>query len=66
LDEWLRRIGGNDDLADYAKALREEGFNSLASLKNLEEEDFDAMKITKRGHRRAIMAGVQELKAKSA
>jgi hypothetical protein len=65
LSEWLRKIGGDDELLEYAEALKGEGFNTIATLKNLEEEDFDAMKITKRGHRKILLAGVNALKIKS-
>jgi hypothetical protein len=66
LKEWLKKVAGNDDLIEYAPVLKNEGFTSLESIKKLSEEDFDAMKITKRGHRKVLLAAVNELNGKKA
>lgn len=60
--EWLNGI--SEGLADeYLEVLRSEGFTNREALKSLEEEDLDAMKITKRAHRKMILAAVAALKA---
>ena len=64
LTVWLEQAGGQD-LLEYAEALRNEGFTTVSALKELEEADFDAMKITKRGHRKTLLAAAQKLKAAS-
>ena len=64
LDNWLKSI--DNDLIEYSTVLRDEGFDSISALKTLEEEDLDEMKITKKGHRRIILAAVQALKAPKA
>ena len=47
LAEFLERIG----LAQYHEALTAEGFDSIARLADITEEDFTALNV-KRGHRR--------------
>lgn len=68
LDEvsgWLKKIGGNEELLEYIPAFKNEGFNTIEALKTLEEADLDALKISKRGHRKLILQGVSALKSSS-
>lgn len=66
LSEWLKKIGGDSELLDYVPALKKEGFGTIEAVKNLEEDDFDALGISKRGHRKTLLAGVAALKGKTA
>lgn len=66
LSEWLKKIGGGDELLEYVEALKKDGFGTLTAIKTLEEADYDDLGIKKRGHRKLISAAVAELKAKSA
>lgn len=65
LSEWLLKVGG-EELLTYANALRKEGFSTIEALKNVGEDDLDALGITKRGHRKVILAATQALKGKPA
>jgi hypothetical protein len=65
LTDFLVRAGG-EELLEYAKKLRDEGFTTIEALKNLEEDDFDALGITKRGHRKVMLSAVNNLKAAKA
>lgn len=60
--QWLRKVGGNDELLEYAPKLKSEGFNTIEALKTLEEDDFESLGISKRGHRKMILAAVAALK----
>lgn len=60
LEEWLNSVG--EGLAhDYAKVLKSEGFTTIDSIKTLEEADLDAMDISKRAHRKMLLAAAQAL-----
>lgn len=63
LKKWLREVSQNDDefVKEYADKFKREGFTSLESLATLDEDDLNAMDITKRGHRKVILQAAQEL-----
>ena len=58
--EWLHSLG--PDMEQYAKALKDDGFDSLESLATLTEDDLTAMAVTKKGHRNLILKGVAAMK----
>ncbi|KAH9258148.1 hypothetical protein BASA81_003711 [Batrachochytrium salamandrivorans] len=60
LEEWLNSVG--EGLAnEYANVLKSEGFTTIDSIKTLEEADLDAMNISKRAHRKMLLAAAQVL-----
>ena len=66
LSEWLRKIGGDGELLEYVDVLKREGFGTLESMKNMGEDDLDALGVKKRGHRKTLLAGIAALKGKQA
>jgi hypothetical protein len=60
LSEWLKSVGG-EELLEYTDNFTKEGFTSVEALKTLEEADLDALSITKRGHRKLLLAAAQTL-----
>ena len=60
LGDWLAARG----LARHVETLAAQGFLSYAALRLVTAADLDAMGITAPGHRKALLAAVEELRAK--
>ncbi|KAL6073823.1 hypothetical protein QOT17_004519 [Balamuthia mandrillaris] len=56
--EWLSVIG----LSEYASTFEREGYDDLVVVSELEEEDLDALKITKKGTRKKLLLRAKQLK----
>ena len=57
LKGWLYGLG----MGEYESNLRDEGFDSIISLRELEKDDLKEIGITKLGHRKAIIKAITAL-----
>ncbi len=58
VDEWLEIIG----MADYKAVFEEEGYDDLAVVSELTEEDLNILRITKPGTRKKLLLKAKVLR----
>ena len=54
LKEWLNSVG----MGEYEASLRDEGFDNVSSLRDLEKDDLKEIGVAKLAHRKAIMKAI--------